>query len=108
MARWVKDPTLVKGMFYTFVFQDALRFRICGKDVRTDLMEVIENCKWAEFEAWLDSHHDLLIQQDEVEAPDSSVRSALCGEGAPFGGRNVSDEAISSASTPKLGSHEKK
>jgi len=56
-------------MFYAFVFQDVLRFGICGEDVMAKLVEAIENRKWAEFEAWLDVHHDLLIQHHEVETP---------------------------------------
>jgi len=76
MARWAKDPTLVYGMFYAFIFRDALRFRISSEDVMVDLEEAIENCRWAEFKAWLDAHHDLLIQNLEVEAPDSSAKSA--------------------------------
>jgi len=58
MARGAKDPTVVQGMFYAFVFQDVLHFGICGEDVMTDLTKVIETCKWAKFEAWLDAHHD--------------------------------------------------
>ena len=45
MARWAKDPTLVQGMFYAFVFQDALHFEICGEDVKADLAKAIENCR---------------------------------------------------------------
>ena len=84
MACWAKDPTLVQGMLYAFVFQDALHFKICGKDIMADLAEAIKNCTWAEFEARLDGHHDLLIQHHEPEAPDSSVESApsLC-RGSP-------------------------
>jgi len=76
MAHWAKDPTLVQGMFYAFIFQDALRFGNCGEDVVADLAEAIENYRWAEFEAWLDVHHASLIQHREAEAPDSSVRIA--------------------------------
>jgi len=43
MGHWAKDPTLVQGMFYAFIFQDALRFGICGEDVVADLAEAIEN-----------------------------------------------------------------
>ena len=75
-----------------------------------DLTEAIKNCRWDEFEAWLDGHHDLLIQHHEAEAPDLSVGSApsLVHTETPSGGRNVGDEAISSASSPKSGPHEKK
>jgi len=62
-------------MFYAFIFQDALHFGITNEDVMVDLQEAIENCRWAEFEAWFDAHHDL-IQHHEAEAPDSSVGSA--------------------------------
>jgi len=41
----------VHGMFYTFIFQDALHFGISGEDVIVDLAEVIENYRWLEFEA---------------------------------------------------------
>jgi len=49
-------------MFYAFVFQDALRFEIYGEDIMADLVEAIENCRWAKFEVLLDAHHDLLIK----------------------------------------------
>ena len=58
----------------------------------------------------MDAHHDLLIQHHEAEAPDSSVGSApslVHGE-APSGGRNIGNEATSSASSPKSGPHGKK
>jgi len=41
-----------------------------------DLAEAIENCRWVELEAWMDVHHDSLIQHHEVDAPNPSVRSA--------------------------------
>jgi len=63
-------------MFYTFVFQDALYFGLCGKDVMAVLADAIENCRWAELEAWLDAHRGLLIQRHEAEAAPSSVGSA--------------------------------
>jgi len=75
-----------------------------------DLAEAIENCRWAEFEAWLDAHHDLLIQHHEVKAPDSSVESvaSLMQRETPSRGRNVSNEASSSASSLKSSPHGKK
>jgi len=76
VTRWAKDLTLVHGMFYASIFQDALHFVISGEDVMVNLAEAIENYRWGEFKAWLDVHHDLLIQHREVEAPDSSVESA--------------------------------
>jgi len=51
-------------MFYTFVFEDALCFEICGEDVMADHVMAIENCKL--FKAWLDAHHHLLIQHHKV------------------------------------------
>ena len=63
-------------MFYAFIFQDALRFGICGEGVVANLAEAVENYRWAEFEAWLDVHHTSLIQHREAEAPDSSVKIA--------------------------------
>jgi len=76
MAHWAKDPTLVQGMFYAFIFQDALRFGICGEGIVANLAEAVENYRWAEFESRLDVNHASLIQHREVEAPDSSVRIA--------------------------------
>jgi len=98
MACWAKDPTLIQGMFYAFVFQVALHFGICGEDVMADLADAIENCRWAELEAWLDAHHDSLIKHHEAEAPASSVgsTSSLSRREPPSGGRNASDEATSS------------
>jgi len=77
-------------MFYGFIFHDALHFRINGEDVIVDLGEVIKNCRWDEFEAWLDAHHDLLIQHHEAKAPYSSVGStpSLVQRETPPGGRN--------------------
>ena len=110
MARWAKDLTLVHRMLYAFIFQDAIRFKIRGKDVMVNLAEAIDNCRCAKFEAWLDAHHDLLLQQHEVEALNSSVKSApfLLQRGIPSGWRNVDNEATSSASSPKTGHHGKK
>ena len=75
-----------------------------------NLMKAFENCKWVEFEAWLDAHHDLLINHHEADAPDSSVRSvpSLVQRKPPVRGRNVSDEATLSASSPKSDPHGKK
>ena len=60
-----------------------------------NLTEAIENYRWGEFVAWLDAHHDLLIQHHEAEAPDSSVGSApsLVQRETSPGGRNDGDEA---------------
>jgi len=60
-----------------------------------------------EFEAWLDAHHDLLIQHHKAEAPDSSVGSvpSLMQREPPYGEGNVGEEATSSASPPKSGPH---
>ena len=82
MAHWAKDPTLVQGMFYAFIFQDALRFGIYGEDVIADLAEAIKNYRWVEFEARLDVHHASLVQHREFEATDSSVKIAPCAGGA--------------------------
>jgi len=58
----------------------------------------------------LDAHHDLLIQHHEAEASDSTVESmpSLVQRETPLGGRNDSDEATSSASSPKPSPHGKK
>jgi len=64
----------------------------------------------ADFEAWLDAHYDLLIQYHEAEALDSSVGSApsLVQWKTPSRGRDVGDEATSSAGSPKSGPYGKK
>ena len=41
MAHWAKNLTLVQGMLYAFIFQDVLRFGICGEDIMSDLVEAI-------------------------------------------------------------------
>uniref|UniRef100_A0A7C8ZH26 Uncharacterized protein n=2 Tax=Opuntia streptacantha TaxID=393608 RepID=A0A7C8ZH26_OPUST len=103
MTHWADDPTLVQGMFYAFVFQDALHFGLCSKHVIPELADVIENCRWAALEAWLNAHRDSLIQHHEVEAPASSFRSAsFSSQREPLSRRrNVGDEASSGASTAK-------
>jgi len=96
MAHWAKDPTLVQGMFYAFIFQDALHFEICGEDVVADLAEAIEHYRWAEFEARLDVHHASLIQHREAKDPDSNVRIApSLAQGEP---RSLSIVALHSLS----------
>ena len=57
-----------------------------------------------EFEAWLDAHHDLLIQHHVAKAQHSSVRSAhsLVMREIPPRVRNDGDEATSSASSSIL------
>ena len=110
MAHWAKDPTLVQGMFYAFVFQDVLRFEICCEDVRANLVEAIEDCKWAEFEAWLDAYHDLFIHHPRAEAPNLCVGSvhSLVQREPLFGGRNDGNTATLTASLPKSDPNEKK
>ena len=61
--------------FYALVLEDTIRFGIIGKDIMINLVKEIENHKWGMFEAWLDAHHDLLIQWHEAEAMDSSMGS---------------------------------
>jgi len=56
MARWVNNPELVPGMFYAFIFQDALRFELGSEEDMANLADVVEDYRWAEFEAWLDAH----------------------------------------------------
>jgi len=41
VALWAKDPTLVHGMFYAFIYQDTLHFGITSEDVMVDLTEAI-------------------------------------------------------------------
>jgi len=50
IAHWVKNPTFVYEMFYTFIFQDVLRFETSDKDIMVNLAEAIENYRWGEFE----------------------------------------------------------
>ena len=105
MARSAKDPTPIQGMFYAFVFQDALHFGLCGKDVMAELADAIQNCRWAKLEAWLDVHRDSLIQHYEAGAPASSIGSASSPSRRepPSGGGNAGDEATLGASTAKSG-----
>ena len=91
-------------MFDAFIFQDALRFGVIDEDAMISLAKAIGNHEWDELEAWLETHHDLLIQHYKAEAPDLSVRSApfLVLRETPPEGRNDGDEASSSASSPIL------
>ena len=59
---------LVSGMSYAFVFQDAIHFGLCDENVMTNLADAIEDCTWSELEAWLDNHHDALIQCHKAKA----------------------------------------
>jgi len=58
-----------------------------------------------EFEAWLDPHHDLLIQHHKIEALGLGVKSvpSLVLREPLYRGKNDGDEASSSASSPILG-----
>ena len=76
MTCWADDPTLVQGVFYVFVFQDALHFGLCSEDIMAELADTIENCRWAELDIWLGAHRDSFIQRHEAETPASRVRSA--------------------------------
>jgi len=73
MARWGDNPELVPGMFYTFIFQDVLHYGLCDEDVMASMAAIIEDCQWAELEAWLDNLHGALIQCHETEAPAPST-----------------------------------
>ena len=54
MACWAKNPTLVHGMFYAVIFQDALHFGISDEDIVVNLIEAIENYRWAELKyGWM-------------------------------------------------------
>jgi len=54
MAHWARDPTLVQGMFYAFVFQDALHFGICDEDVMADLAERLKTADgWSLKLGWM-------------------------------------------------------
>ena len=51
MARWANNPELVLGMFYAFIFQDALRFELGSKEDMAILADAIEDYRWVELEA---------------------------------------------------------
>ena len=104
VVRWGRDPTLVQGMFYAFIFQDVIWFGITDEDARISLNDAIKNHEWGEFEAWPDTHRDLLIQRHKIEAPNSSVgsMSALLQRETPPGGKNDGEETSLSASSPIL------
>jgi len=69
IARWGDNPEPVPGMFYTFVFQGVLHYGLCDEYVMASVTVTIEDCRWAEFEAWLDNLCGALIQRHETEAP---------------------------------------
>jgi len=88
-ARWGNNPDIIPGMFYAFICQDAMRFELCSEEVTGRLVEAIEDCRWAELEAWLDINHDVLLQRLEAEAPTPGIESSPSppqGE-PPVGGR---------------------
>ena len=62
-ARWGNNPDIIPGMFYAFILQDAMRFELCSEEVTGRLVEAIEDCRWAELEAWLDTNRDVLLQR---------------------------------------------
>jgi len=93
-AHWANNPELVSGMFYAFIFQDALRFGLGSEEDKANLADVAEDYHWAELEAWLDAHRDTLIQWNRAEAPTPIVRTTpppSRGE-LPFGQKNGSAE----------------
>ena len=63
MACWANNLELVSGMFYAFIFQDALHFELGSEEELANLADAIEDYHWAELEAWLDAHRDTLIQR---------------------------------------------
>ena len=46
MARWVNNPELVPGMFYAFIFQDALRFELGSEEDMANLADVVVYYRW--------------------------------------------------------------
>ena len=46
MARWVNNPELVPGMFYAFIFQDALRFELGSEEDMANLADLVEDYRW--------------------------------------------------------------
>ena len=63
-------------MFYVFILQDAMHFELCSEEVTGRLVDAIEDCRWAELEAWLDTHRDVLLQRLEAEAPTPGIESS--------------------------------
>jgi len=76
VAHWANNPELVLGMFYAFIFQDALRFELGNEEDMANLADAVEDYRWAELEAWLDAHRDTLIQRHMAEAPTPVVETA--------------------------------
>ena len=68
-ARWGNNPDIIPGMFYALILQDVMHFELCSEEVTGRLAEAIEDCRWAELEAWLDINRDVLLQYLEAEAP---------------------------------------
>uniref|UniRef100_A0A7C9DJN1 Uncharacterized protein n=1 Tax=Opuntia streptacantha TaxID=393608 RepID=A0A7C9DJN1_OPUST len=90
-ARWGNNPDIILGMFYAFILQDAMRFELCLGEVTGRLVEAIEDCRWAELEAWLDINRDVLLQRLEADAPTPGIESSPSlpqGE-PPLGGRQA-------------------
>jgi len=81
-ARWGNNPDIIPGMFYTFILQDAMLFELCSEEVTGRLVEALEDCRWAELEAWLDINRDVLLQRLEAETATPGIE---CSPSPPQG-----------------------
>ena len=107
-ARWGNNPDIIPGMFYAFILQDAMRFELCSEEVTGRLVEAIEDCRWAELEAWLDFNRDVLLQRLEAEAPIPGTEGSLSPpQGDPPRRRRTGNAKSSSGSTSRKRSHKK-
>jgi len=43
MARWTNNPELVPGMFYAFIFQDAVRFELSSEEDMANPADAVED-----------------------------------------------------------------
>jgi len=82
-ARWGNNPGIIPGMLYAFILQDIMRFELCSEEVTGRLVKAIEDCRWAELEAWLDTNRDVLLQRLEAEAPIPGTEGSPLHKGSP-------------------------
>ena len=107
-ARWGNNPDIIPGMFYAFILQDAMRFELCSEEVTGRLVDAIEDCRWVELEAWLDTNRDVLLQRLEAEAPTPGIESSpSLPQGEPLRRRRAGNAESSSGCTSKKRSHKK-
>ena len=100
-ARWGNNLDIIPGMFYAFILQDVMHFELCSEEVTGELADAMEDCRWAELEAWLDANRDVLLQRLEAEAPTPGT------EGSPSRRRRTANAESSIGSTSRKRSHKK-